>query len=149
MSQLNTLMGYTRQATTRLTNKVPPGAANEERLTALYATHVTVQDNVADLVKRINDAASAGPDIAEGTYLGIAKDVSEVEQQAQAYVEAVEALISERGGETALAPTPNGAAAVMGQPGNRPWGLYLALAAGIGAVVWGVTQYKKGGGAWG
>jgi hypothetical protein len=146
MSQLNTLMGYTRQATTRLTNKVPPGAANEERLTALYATHVTVQDNVADLVKRINDAASAGPDIAEGTYLGIAKDVSDVEQQAQAYVEAVESLIGERGGETALAPTNN---RMVGQPGNRPWGLYLALAAGVGAVWWGVTQMKKGGGAWG
>lgn len=135
-AQLDETLGHLRHATTRLTNLVPPGGANEERLQGLYQTHVTIQDNLADVAGRLQGAVG-DENLDEGAYMGIANDLVEVQQQTQSYVESVEKLIGESAAsETALAP----AAGPRMQPN---WMLIGALGLSLAGVGFGLWQWRK------
>jgi hypothetical protein len=141
LMQLDQVMGHSKTATVRLTNLVPPGAANEERLNALYTTHVTVQDNVADLLGRLQ-AVGTDRDPGEGAYVELAHDIHAVEIQVQQYAEAVESLIAEQKPNGAL-PAANGASAMTFYGQQRNWPLIGAFAVGAAAIGFGIWQASK------
>lgn len=145
-ARMGEALGHARHATTRLTQMVPPGAANEERLQGLYNTYVTIQDNIGDLGQRLGRATQSGPDLAEGEYIAIAQDTTEVEQQVQTYVEAVESLIGEQAqqpSQVPVAPQQETTASMLRS--RKLWlvGLLVLGTSAVGFALWYSRKKKK------
>jgi hypothetical protein len=122
--QLSVIAHNAQVAAARLIQLPPVGAIAADALAALLNSYVQIQGNIADIASRADTDAAI-------------KDVSDLQQQVQDFIAAVENAIA------AVKPAPGTVPIVAPVAKKVPWLLIGGGALGLLAIGVGVYQFRK------